>query len=102
MNNTEYDPKWAVCAECDGQGRVEDGQGQLWLCGPCAGYGSPAARLYGEKHPDQIKPATLHAIDFDANKARQHTTDFAVEWSDISAGPWADVLYSTAADKGFR
>ena len=115
MNKTEYDPKWAICTECDGQGKFEDGQGQWWLCRTCAGYGSPAARLYGEKHPEDIKPASLQgnnsAVDFDTNKARtnvfemstrQHPTDFAVEWSDIAASPWGSILYSVEADKGFR
>ena len=111
MKQVEYDPKWAVCIECSGQGKFEDGQGQWWLCRLCGGYGSPAARIYGEKHPDQIKPAVLQgnngAVDFDTNKARanvgapHHATDFAVEWSDISASPWGDILYSVEADKGF-
>jgi len=117
MRTPEYDPAWSVCLECDGQGKFEDGQGQWWLCRLCGGYGSPAARIYGEKHPDILKPASVReqAIDFDTNKARRnggfagaqrdpfdyskHATDFAVEWSEISAGPWADVLYSTAADR---
>lgn len=62
MKNVEYDPKWAVCTECGGQGKFEDGQGQWWLCRTCAGYGSPAARIYGEKHPENIKPATVHGV----------------------------------------
>jgi hypothetical protein len=120
MKQVEYDPKWAVCIECDGQGKFEDGQGQWWICRSCGGYGSPAARIYGEKHPDQIKPADLRcsdygAIDFDTNKARrnvghpfasgrdpfdhQQATDYAVEWSDIAASPWGDILYSVEADR---
>lgn len=91
MRNVEYDPKWAVCSECSGQGAWEDGQGQRWLCRTCAGFGSLAARKYGEKHPDQIKPATV-----------TQQTVYKVEWSDIAASPWGDILYSVEADKGFR
>jgi hypothetical protein len=88
MKVVEYDPKWAVCIECDGQGKFEDGQGQWWLCRTCAGFGSPAARIYGEKHPENIKPCTV--------------PQRAVEWSDIAGSPWTDIIYSVEADKGFR
>ena len=106
MKNVEYDPKWAVCTECGGQGKFEDGQGQWWLCRTCAGYGSPAARIYGEKHPENIKPASIERVDFDYSKSRSNlatkTVEYAVEWPDISASPWGDILYSVEADKGFR
>ena len=96
MNKVEYDPKWAICAECDGQGKFEDGQGQWWLCRLCAGYGSPAARVYGEKHPECLKPATLHAIDHDANKARANiaTPPAQAAWSDIQPTLWGGLFYS--------
>lgn len=108
MNTPDYDPKWAICAECDGQGKFADVQGQWWLCRTCGGYGSPAARIYGEKHPDQIKPASLqgntNAVDFDTHKARRNLATQIkpvepVEWSAIAASPWGDILYSTEADR---
>jgi hypothetical protein len=91
MKQVEYDPKWAVCVECDGQGKFEDGQGQWWLCRLCAGYGSPAARIYGEKHPENIKPTTLPVQPV-----------YKVDWSDIKSSAWGDLFYSVNADKGFR
>jgi hypothetical protein len=124
MKQVEYDPKWAVCIECDGQGKFEDGQGQWWLCRSCAGYGSPAARIYGEKHPDQIKPASIQRVDQqgdwtdqyqcastehteqrDYSKSRSNLATpvvYRVEWSDIAASLWGDILYSSEADRGFR
>jgi hypothetical protein len=109
VNNIYCDPKWAICIECDGQGKFADVQGQWWLCRSCGGYGSPAARIYGEKHPDQIKPAVLQgnngAIDFERSKSRRNLATpvvYRVEWSDIAASPWGDILYSSEADRGFR
>ena len=91
MNNVDRDPKQGICRTCDGQGKFEDGQGQWWLCRDCAGYGSLAARAYGEKYPEKIKPTTLPVQPV-----------YRVEWSDIAASPWGDILYSVEADKGFR
>lgn len=109
MKQVEYDPKWAVCIECDGQGIFIDGQGQRWLCRLCGGYGSQATRIYGEKHPESIKPASVTANQVDRtapfDMSRPHATktvEYAVEWSDIAASPWGDILYSVEADKGFR
>ena len=103
MKNVEYDPKWAVCTECGGQGKFEDGQGQWWLCRTCAGYGSPAARIYGEKHPENIKPASVQRVDHDYSKSRSNLatkTVYRVEWQDVAL--WHDILYSVEADRSDR
>jgi hypothetical protein len=105
MNKVEYDPQWAICTECDGQGKVEDGQGQWWLCRFCAGYGSMAARIFGEKNPDKIKPASISADQFDSTKARNNlggnlaTKTAPVEWSAISASAWGGIFYSVEDDR---
>ena len=51
------------------------------------------------------KPASIQRVDHDYSKSRSNLATpvvYRVEWSDIAASLWGDILYSSEADRGFR